>query len=168
MNTPRLPFTDFINPFEAAALLRRLVANLRGFAYRRRNDRPWTIEWVSGTFRGVTGYDPHRFFQNQSLAFANLIHPEDRSAVSEQINDALTARRRTTVTYRITTAHHAIVTVEDRLAGVYDASGRVVAVEGIIDYAPTCMELPSSCQAPAQSHPAPANSNSEFSAHSDS
>ncbi|CAM2768433.1 PAS domain-containing protein [Rariglobus hedericola] len=138
MNTLSLqptPFIATINQSEAAALLRRLVTNLRGFAYRRRYDRTWTMEWVSDAFHRVTGYEAHRVIKNQSLSFAHLIHPEDLPGVAAQIQSALMARRRTTVTYRIMAAHHAAVTVEDRLVGVYDASGAIIAIEGVIDHA---------------------------------
>lgn len=135
MPIPPTPLSSSLNPFEAAALLRRLVTNLRGFAYRRRHDRLWTMEWVSDAFRSVTGYDSHRIIKNQSLSFAHLILPEDFRDVAAQINQALIARRRLVVTYRIMAAHRAAVMVEDRLMGVYDASGAVIAVEGIIDRA---------------------------------
>ena len=137
MNISRTSFNDFVNPFDAAVLLRRLLSNLRGFAYRRRDDHSWTMEWMSDAFRSITGYDPHRFLQDESLSFARLILPEDWPAASAQIRNALEGRHRTTVRYRIMTAHRTPVTVEDRLAGVYDASGTIIAVEGIIDYATT-------------------------------
>lgn len=158
MNTQRTPLTDFINPFEAAALLRRMVSNLRGFAYRRRDDWPWTMEWVSDAFRSITGYDPHRFTHNPSLSFAGLILPEDRPGVLAQINNALASRHRTAVTYRIMAAHQTAVTVEDRLVGIYDASGNIVAVEGIIDYAPAI-----SHPASLPSYDAPWSADREFS-----
>lgn len=138
MNAQHTFLPAFSSPPEAIALLWRLVANLRGFAYRRRNDESWTMEWVSDAFRNVTGYDPHRFGYNQSLSFANLIFPADLPVVSAKINSALTSRHRTTVTYRIKAAHHAVVTVEDRLVGVYDAFGTLIAIEGIIDLAQDC------------------------------
>ena len=144
MNISRMPFNDLVTPFAAAALLRRLLSNLRGFAYRRRDNHSWTMEWMSDAFRSITGYDPHRFLQDESLSFASLILPEDQSAASAQIRNALQGRHRTTVTYRIMTAHRSPVTVEDRLAGVYDASGAIIAVEGIIDYATTDSRPPSS------------------------
>lgn len=139
MNIRPPPLSNSINPFEAAALLRRVLMNLRGFAYRRRYDRLWTMEWVSDGFLGVTGFDSHRIIKNQSLSFANLILADDLPDAAAKIEQALEGRYRTTITYRIKAAHQAAVTVEDRLVGVYDASGAVVAIEGIIDRAENCM-----------------------------
>jgi len=138
-----MPSLHLISPAEAPLRLGRLLANLRGFAYRRRNDPPWTMEFVSDAFRNITGYDPQRFFQNQSLSFAHLISSEDRSRVSFKIGEALISRHRTTVTYRITAAHQAKVVVEDRLVGIYDSEGAVIAIEGVIDFAPIYEAAPS-------------------------
>lgn len=146
MNIRPPPHSNSINPFEAAALLRRLLMNLRGFAYRRRYDRLWTMECVSDGFLSVTGFDSHRIIKNQSLTFANLILADDLPGAAATIDRALNDRHRTTVTYRIKAAHQAAVTVEDRLVGVYDASGAVVAVEGIIDRAENCMHSASPMQ----------------------
>lgn len=135
MNTICPPTKNFINPFEAAAMLRRLVANLRGFAYRRRPDDEWTMEWVTDGIHTITGYESHRFFHNQSLSFAQLIHPEDKPRVEAHIAYALESRHRTTVTYRVTTAHRVPVAVTDRLVGIYDAHGGLIGVEGVVDFA---------------------------------
>ncbi len=116
--------------------------NLRGFAYRRHHDRLWTMQWVSDGFLGVTGYDSHRIIKNRSLSFANLIVAEDLPGTAAAIDRALKGRHRATVTYRIKAAHQAAVTVEDRLVGVYDAFGAVVAIEGIIDQVQNCAHSP--------------------------
>lgn len=131
------PFSAAIDQSEAFALLRRLVTNLRGFAYRRRHNRTWTMEWVSDAFHHVTGFEAHRVIKNRSISFAHLIIPEDLPGVAAQIHSALIERRRITVTYRIMAAHYAAVKVEDRLVGVYDESGAIIAIEGVIDHAQT-------------------------------
>jgi len=126
----------FIASTGAQARLRRLIDNLAGFVYQRRHDGRWTMEFISDACRDVTGYDAHRFVQNQSLAFADLIHPEDRVRVRTLIDAALKTRRRMALTYRIKAAHGGLVFVQDRLVGVYDEAGAVVAIEGIVDRVP--------------------------------
>ena len=116
-------------------MLRRLIINLAGVVYRRRHDNRWTMEFISDTCRDLTGYDGHRFRPNQSLAFAELIHPDDQVRVRTAIDAALGSKRRLALTYRIRAAHGTFVTVEDRLVGVYDDMGAVVAIEGVIDRA---------------------------------
>ncbi len=127
------PDTPFLTGVDCAATLTRLIGNLRGFVYRRRHDAPWTMEFVSAGCRDVTGYDPHRFIANASLAFGDLIAPADRLRVDERVRFAARQQQRGTVEYRIRTAHGAWVQVEDRFAPVVNAAGEVLAIEGIID-----------------------------------
>lgn len=123
----------FINCVDCEATLMRLIGNLRGFVYRRRPDAQWTMDFVSAGCRDVTGYDPHRFIANASLAFGDLIAPADRPRVDERVRFAVRHRQRATVEYRIRTAHGAWAVVEDRFAPVVNAAGEVLAIEGIID-----------------------------------
>ena len=127
--------SDFVSYIDNPATLSRLIANLRGFVYRRRNDARWTMEFVSPGSRDLTGYDPHRFLVNGSIAFADLIARSDRKRVNERVRLAALDRRRTTVEYLIRTAHGSWLRVEDRLTPVVDAAGNVLAIEGIIDRA---------------------------------
>jgi|GEM_PF-3192983 len=125
----------FTNCVDCEATLTRLLGNLSGFAYRRHHDARWTMDFVSEGGRDVTGYDPHRFIANTSLAFGDLIARADRSRADECVRLAVAQRQRATVEYRIRTAHGAWTLVEDRFAPVFNAAGQVLAIEGIIDRA---------------------------------
>jgi len=129
------PFSNSLTCVDCRATLERLVGNIRGFVYRRRDDAQWTMEFLSAGCREITGYDPHRFMANQSLAFADLIARPDRSRVNEQVSTAAQYGRRLTLNYRIRAAHGAWVEVEDRLTSVVTAAGKVLAIEGVIDHA---------------------------------
>ena len=115
--------------------LTRLLNNLRGFVYRRRHDARWTMEFVSTGCRDITGYDPHRFIANQSLAFADLIARADWKRVNAQVRAAVQLGRRVTLEYQIRAAHGRWIHVEDRLTPVLDADRKVLAIEGVIDRA---------------------------------
>lgn len=123
----------FTNCVDCEAMLTRLFANLSGFAYRRRHDARWTMEFVSAGGLDVTGYDPHRFIANESLAYGDLIARADRARADECVRLAVVQRQRATVEYRIRTAHGGWTLVEDRFAPVFNAAGQVLAIEGIID-----------------------------------
>lgn len=132
-----LPLTasdsPFINSVNCHATLTRLIGNLRGFAYRRRHDARWTMEYVSGGCRDIVGFEPHRFLANASIAFGDLIAPSDRRRVDESVRLAVLHRNRASVSYRLQTAHGALVQVEDRLTPIFNFAGQVLAIEGIID-----------------------------------
>lgn len=127
------PDPSFVNCVDCDATLSRLIGNLCGFVYRRRPDARWTMDFVSAGCRDVTGYDPHRFLADGSIAFGDLIAPADRLRVDEHVRFAARHRQRATVEYRIRTAHGAWALVEDRFAPVVNAAGEVLAIEGIID-----------------------------------
>jgi PAS domain-containing protein len=141
----------FVKGVDCQATLARLIGNLGGFLYRRRPDARWTMEFVSSGCRDVTGYDPHRFIANASLAFGDLIARADRPRVNERVRWAALHRQRATVEYRIRTAHGAWVQVEDRLTPIVNAAGQVLAIEGIIDRA-RCGHLTTGTSLPASDH----------------
>ncbi len=139
MNIMSHPFsfsdTRLSNNVGSTAVLARLVGNLRGFAYRRRHDARWTMDFISDGCRDVTGYDPHRFIANASLAFGDLIVRADWPRVNEKVEFAVQQRKPVAIEYLIRAAHGALVRVEDRLTPVISATGEVLAIEGIIDHA---------------------------------
>jgi PAS domain-containing protein len=120
---------------DCQATLARLIGNLSGFFYRRHLDLRWTMEFVSVGCRDLTGYDPHRFIANASIAFGDLIARADWKRVNDRVRFAVLHRERTTIEYRLRTAHGAWLKVEDRLTPVVGADGHVAAIEGIIDRA---------------------------------
>ena len=126
------PFVKFV---ECHATLARLIGNLSGFLYRRRPDAHWTMEFVSAGCRDITGYDPHRFIANASIAFGDLIARADWKRVNERVRLAALHRQRATAEYLIRTAHGAWVQVEDRFTPIVNAAGEVLAIEGLIDRA---------------------------------
>ncbi len=139
------PVSDFLSCVDCRATLERLLGNISGFVYRRRLDARWTMEFVSDGCRDITGYDPHRFIANQSLAFADLIAPPDLSRVNAQVRAAAQHGRRVTLDYLIRAAHGAWVQVEDRLTLVVNAAGKVFAIEGVIDRARCPARFPAVC-----------------------
>lgn len=125
----------FVKCVDCHATLGRLIGNLGGFLYRRQHDRRWTMDFVSAGSRDITGYDPHRFLANGSIAFADLIARSDWERVNERVRLAILHRGRATIEYLIRTAHGALVQVEDRFTPVVNSAGKLLAIEGIIDRA---------------------------------
>lgn len=131
----KLPLSLYVARPNFEPMLMRLIDNLSGFVYRRKHDGAWTMEFVSRACRDLTGYDPHRFIGNASLAFADLIAPEDRKRAFAAVDAAVSGGRRGRTTYRIRAAHGSMIVVDDRFSPVRAASGETVAIEGVIDRA---------------------------------
>ena len=61
--------------------LESLANHLPGMVYRCRNNKNWTMEYVSQGCYKLTGYRQPELINNETIAYADLIHPEDRQMV---------------------------------------------------------------------------------------
>jgi len=112
--------------------LAALMANLPGMAYRCANDPQRTMQFVSQGALGLTGYRAADLCGNARVAFADLIHPEDRARVWTAVQAAVDQDRPYVLEYRIRDADGAERWVWERGSAVRDAQGRVEALEGFI------------------------------------
>jgi two-component system cell cycle sensor histidine kinase/response regulator CckA len=117
---------------ESRRAMSTLLSNLPGIAYRCRNDREWTMAFVSEGCFDLTGYAAADLENNRKLAYAELIHPDDRAGVWRDVQHAVDRRRPFVVTYRIITAAGAIKWVWEMGRGVFSDDGELLALEGFI------------------------------------
>ncbi|MGQ9484081.1 MAG: PAS domain-containing protein [Desulfosoma sp.] len=113
-------------------MLRTLLGNLQGMAYRCRNDPSWTMEFVSEGVIALTGYHPEDLIGNQTLSYGDLIHPDDRDAVYEAVQDSLSQRDPFILHYRIRTKDNEEKWVWEKSCGIWSEDGTLVALEGFI------------------------------------
>ena len=109
---------------ESERALSTLLGNLPGMAYRCRNDRQYTMEFVSRGCHDLTGYSPEDLLHNTRLAYADLIVPEDRDRIWNAVQTAVAGREPFEFEYRIGIAAGAERWVWERGVGVFDAEGR--------------------------------------------
>ncbi len=112
--------------------LATLLSNLPGMAYRCLNDIHWTMELVSGGCVALTGYQSEELLQNAGIAYADLIHPDDRGLVRDVVDGALAQRRPFRIQYRIFNSHGEERWVWEQGVGVFGADGELQALEGFI------------------------------------
>jgi two-component system, cell cycle sensor histidine kinase and response regulator CckA len=110
----------------------RLVGNLNGMVYRCANDASWTMAYASLGAEALTGYAPEQLIDNRDIAFGDLIHPDDRQQVWDEIQAALDNRRRFRLTYRIRDAAGRERWVWEQGRGIFDENGASIALEGFI------------------------------------
>jgi PAS domain S-box-containing protein len=108
------------------------LSHLPGMAYRCQNDSNRTMEFVSDGCVQLTGYDAEDFIQNKTLAFGELIHPEDLDYIRETIQEALQETRPYELVYRIKTATGEEKWVLEKGSGVFAATIKLLALEGFI------------------------------------
>jgi len=112
--------------------LSTLMANLPGMAYRCRDDENWTMEFVSDGCKELTGYAPEDLIMSATLAYADLISPEHRKAVWDNIQTALGQKQHFLLQYTITTKEGQEKWVWEKGCGVFSPAGEVEALEGFM------------------------------------
>lgn len=117
---------------ENQRMLSTLLSNLPGMAYRCRNDRDWTMEFVSQGCLSLTGYDPEYLIDNAGLSYNDLIHPEDRAHVREAVQAGLAADAPFRIVYRIIATNGMVKWVWEQGRGVLASDGTLIAIEGFI------------------------------------
>ena len=117
---------------ESARMLSTLMDNLRGMVYRCRNDADWTMEFVSEGCAEFTGYRPEDFVKNKTVSYNDVIHPDDRDRVRDEVEHALSQRGQFEIEYRIISRDGETRWVWERGCGIFDAEGGLTSLEGFI------------------------------------
>ena len=84
--------------------LETLISNLPGIVYRCRNEPGWPMEFVAGECEAMIGYAADKLECGEVLWGEDVLHPDDREEMWEQVQTALAADEPFEVTYRVETA----------------------------------------------------------------
>jgi len=117
---------------ESERTLVTLLSNLPGMAYRCRNDRDWTMEFVSDGCTELTGHAPADLLGNARVAYNDLIHPDDREQVWRGVQAGVEAGQPFELTYRLVRAGGEERHVWERGRGVHAPDGALIALEGFV------------------------------------
>ena len=109
-----------------------LLGNLQGIAYRCQNDQDWSMEFISENCNKLTGYQVADLVGNQSIAYNDLIHPDDRKGVWETAQKRIALDLPFQLIYRIKTLSGETKWVWEQGIGIKDSDGKLIALEGFI------------------------------------
>ncbi|PTX92300.1 PAS domain S-box protein [Opitutus sp. ER46] len=130
---------DVTHRMQAEAALREkerrwstLVANLPGVTYRCANDPHWTVEFISASCRELLGVPEEDYLVTRKALLEEIIPPEQREAVWQEVQRCLAAREPYRLNYRVATRTDREVWVAEQGQGIFDAAGRLVALEGVL------------------------------------
>jgi PAS domain S-box-containing protein len=110
----------------------RLLNNLPGMAYRCRNNRHWTMVFVSQGCVDLTGYQPDELINDRVVSFNDLVHQDYRGIVFHQAQKALNNRRPFKYAYPIISRSGKEKWIFEHGVGVYSEDGKAIELEGFI------------------------------------
>lgn len=111
--------------------LSTLIENVPGIVYRCKLNKNWTMRYLSENSKKLTGYEPSDFIDDRELSWREIIHPDDRERVWDQINNSLKKDDQFRVTYRIITKKGEERWVWEKGKAVEDKDGETY-LEGFI------------------------------------
>ncbi len=118
---------------ESERKLNTLLNNLPGIAYRCKNDPGWTMEFIGDGFKKMTGYSKSDIILNRKKSFNELIHPDDRKKVWDNVQLAVSSNKSFDVSYRIVTSSGMVKYVLEKGEAVFGkTTNELLALEGFI------------------------------------
>ena len=117
---------------ESEANLRSLVASIPGAVYRNLSDREWTAVFLSEAILDIAGYPASDFIGNRIRTFSSIAPADFQEQLRPRVIAAIEAREAYEVEYPIMHADGDLRWVLDRGRGVFDDSGELIYVDGIL------------------------------------
>ncbi len=106
---------------------------LPGFIYRCKNDNFWTMIHLSESFKKITGYDAEDIIDNKVISYSELIQPEYRQLVQDELYRSISINELYELIYKITTSSGEERWVWERGKARKDADGNVLWLDGYIE-----------------------------------
>lgn len=114
-------------------ILNDLLSNLPGLVYRcARKDAEWELQYISPGCRQITGYSANNLIAKRSLHFGSFIHPDDRTRVLTEIEQAVFRNRKFRIEYRIVARNGKVKWVSEYGRGQANEANELVSIEGFI------------------------------------
>jgi PAS domain-containing protein len=99
-------------------IIHSIVNRMNGFLYRCRNDKDYTMMFMAGEVRRLTGHDPQAF-TGAGRSYTSQTHPEDLQSVYDAVDAALAEKGNWNVDYRIIRPDGSAIWVQEIGGGVY-------------------------------------------------
>jgi PAS domain S-box-containing protein len=117
---------------ESQRRISTLMNNLPGIVYRCKADATYSMEFASQGSVKLLGYEPAELLGTGENAYQNIVNPADRKDMLQQVEKSAAAKRPFSFIYRVRAADGQEKWVWEQGEGVFDESGRLVALEGFI------------------------------------
>ncbi len=114
-------------PGDSEHRFRLLAEHAQDVIYRYRIAPPRGFEYVNPAVTALTGYTPDEHYADPDLGL-RIVHPDDRGAVESQLQPESAGGL---LTIRWIRKDGAVVWIEQHNVPIYDAQGKLAAIEGI-------------------------------------
>lgn len=111
---------------------RQIINHIPGVIYRCFGDQWLSLEFFSDEITHLTGYPMEYFLNNRRDGYLNILHPDDREQLVQQMRYAIASKEKYEFEYRIICRDGTLRWVSERGQGVYDADSHVSYVDGCI------------------------------------
>ncbi len=112
-------------------IIHSIINRMDGFLYRCRNDKAYSMMFMAGDVKLLTGYEPTAFTGPEARSYAGMTHPGDLEAVYAAVDAALADKTNWAVDYRIQRADGSARWVREIGGGVYKGE-ELLYLEGIV------------------------------------
>lgn len=129
--TKKITAVYYVN-FETERKLMTLTNNLKGMVYRCKNDKDYTMLFVSSGSTELTGYTPEELVNNKITSYGKLIVDKDLDLVSKAIQESNQKHGHFEMIYRIKTKSEKIKYVWERGIEINTNSSDDHILEGFI------------------------------------
>jgi PAS domain S-box-containing protein len=109
-----------------------LIHNFPGIAYRCKNDDNYTMLYLSANVETVCGYSANELLHNETIAFVQLIHADDRKKVAAAIASGIEKNQPWEIEYRLLHKNGNIRWVYEKGQGVFDEGDAELYLDGYI------------------------------------
>ncbi len=113
-------------------IFKSIIRSSKSFMYRCKNDVDYTMTFMSGCVRDVTGYDDVQILNNRDVGYVSLCHPEDCENMVQRIDDAIDKGVPWDVDYRLIRPDGTAQWVRERGDAVYDPQGELIYLQGLV------------------------------------
>jgi len=124
---------DIYRPDKIKDTLERLIQNLPGFVYRCKNDKDWTMIFVSDQCEKITGYTPDELINSNLISFNEIIEPSYRELLQLKWKEIINEKSVLKEEYSIVRKDGSIGWVLEHGRGVFDdTTGALLYLDGYI------------------------------------
>lgn len=117
---------------ESETKYRALVSNVPGAIFQCKNDRDWTMEYISQEIEVITGYQASVFINNAERSYTSIIYEEDREFVYRMVQEGIEKKKPYKLDYRLVHASGTIRWISENAQGVFGDEGNLLYISGII------------------------------------